>query len=176
MSELLSPRQPVEYIISAKRQRKPPARWSILAGICVTVTVAVWFAIGRSPLKKMRPIDLKAVGINAVLKTKWDDGARYVLTVRPIPGNEENFDSVLRSTPHEKISFNVILLDSDGFAVCKDSPTWTRLIAESQKFSALRGEGLFPSCSKERFDKAVGWHVTYRFPHLGESESNGSTQ
>jgi hypothetical protein len=164
---LIVPKQ-VEYVIVKPRRTRVPLAWTIalLAAIIVVVGAVLFVRHYREP-HKYPLVQLPYVGLKASLRTKWVNGSgQYIFQVRPTPGNEARFASVIQTIPRDQLKFQVHLVDTDGFEVCSAIPTMVTLRAVDGKASGLKADQTFPNCTEEQIRAAEHWHVTYNFPSL----------
>ncbi len=168
MSEgLIVPKQ-IEYVI-VRPSRRRWHRAAVLASVFIAVVVGTVFVVRHYMEPHKYPVlQLPEVGLKATLRTKWVGGSgQYIFQVRPTPGNEVRFVSVVQTVPRDQLGFDIHLLDADGFELCSANPNMHALISPDGKPSAMRADQTFSNCTEEQMRSASRWRVGYRFPLLG---------
>jgi len=147
---LIVPKQ-VEYLVVKPSRRRLPlaGALSLLAVAGVVGIVLVKRNISKP--HKYPVLQMPSVGLKASLITKWVNGSgEYKFQVRPTPGNEARFVSVVQTIPLNELGFEFHLLDSDGFEVCSAIPTTMIPSREPDgKAASLRADETFLHCTEE---------------------------
>jgi hypothetical protein len=167
MSGGIIPKQ-IEYVIARPSQKRWHRAAVLAAAVGVVVLGAVFTVRHYTEPHKYPVLQLPAVGLEATLRTKWmGSSGQYVFQVKPTPGDEARFVSVIETVPHDQLGFDIDLLDADGFELCNTHPKMQIVIASEGKPSAMTADQTFPRCTENQLRAASRWHVGYRFPRLG---------
>lgn len=128
----------------------------------------VWFTSQPIPAREWPGLDVQSAGLQAKLKTDWNDSVRYQLVVTPRADDlKAAFDSVVR-THRESISFTIHLFDSAGFELCKKDVKPTPFVDASDHYEGLHANESFYSfeCPRSQYKRAKRWSLSYVFPPL----------
>lgn len=143
----------------------------------VSYKAIAWFQSRPIPPKKWPVREFPPVGIEAVLRTEWNDGSHCRLIIEPISQlKQDNFREFLSKNQEKHITIN--LYNSTGFQIWNEDEYISNFISMNNDVGKVYGamlDGCLSYIPHDLYSKAVSWNFSTNLPYLTSSSSTAST-